>query len=157
MLKETRLERIFKALASGLPVEKINEELAQSLLVGQEGQTKGVQTEKKVAGILAALAEVQLIDPNKWGSRADNRGIDLNIKVKVRDATMHLAVQVKSSKSGVRKYRGEIRRRFKLQEHEIDDWLKMKGRVLINGGVSETVIIESFRQQVGDIYEFRSA
>ena len=154
MKEGSRIEQIFEALKRKVPVTEINKLLntPQQALSAHETNNRS-EVEKKVARIIAGLQAVESIEkPIIYGRAQGNNEADFIVKAKKEDGfTESLTVIVRPGRGGIRRYRKWFRDTYNLDLRQVDEFLKMKKIILINGGSDALIIEESFLRQLKGI------
>lgn len=158
MEEGSRLDKIFEALKNKVPVTEIHG------LFGQPWQTLSAQEtnsysdiEKKVVEVITGLQTVERIEkPIVHGEAKGNSEAGFIVRLRRDNGSIEsFAVVVRPSRDGIRGYIAWLRNTYNLAPNQIDDYLKARRKILINGGTDQPIIQESFLRQVEGIQKYQ--
>lgn len=149
---------------------------SESLLLGREGNIRGVTIEQKVAGLIGELPFVSdVVQTEKW-TREDKDMIDLIVILDSGDGLTvgEVFVQIKASTKGVEHF--EERLAAMLKQNNVESgpvdrklWMLENHRIILNGDlemsksrkhkrhITDEEIISSFQAQLLEIDSYEKA
>lgn len=161
-----RLDIILDLWREGKRANQIEEALEIRRDEGQEKNERlrqvGKESEERVREALTCspctevIKEIHRTTP---GERYDRRGIDFFVYLDVDELGIDFSkikVQVKSSDQGIEAFKFHLGDKHEVPEGRIDDWLRERKFVILNGQREIEVIGESFLRQVGEIIEYQA-
>lgn len=130
------------------------ENMAQQHREDQGAHERGSLSEMVVAKALISLSYVESADITQKYSDDDMGGIDIRVLVnkEILDVRFdYLRVQVKSSQSGVRSFKSDIKKRHEFGDEGLQNYLIVERLLIIDGSKSDPEIRNSFESQLYNI------
>lgn len=150
--KGTRIGRILDAIKRGDDPTKEQERLNVQETKRREGWEIGEASEENIQSALSELPEVKNCARTVKGSRDDLYSRDLIVELRgYEQIENEVFVQAVSSGSGVKKFRGQIRRELHLKnDYDVKRWLCEQKIIVIANNELE-VIQRWFREGLNEV------
>lgn len=151
----SRVDKLYAAIHQG----KTAEEAYASINRGGEGVARGTETESIVHSLLTSLPIVDYATRTTRDIRQDYQGTDMVVSLKIGQDQFplvinHVKVQVKSSNDGIIRFRKKLMKQHKFSQEQLNEWLKKKKMIVINGRKPPQEVERDFMHQLGAINDY---